>query len=237
MRHSRNGRTRADGKTVPDENPLEQEAITEGLTAAAERQTLFTDAVIAIAITLLALDLPIPGGRTNSQFLHSAWHDRSDYISFLISFMVIGVHWRSHHGVFRYVIRSDTTLGQLNLTWVFLQVITPFAAKILSGDHAFQVRFGFYALVQFLASAVFVMMVGYLQRTSLCRPGTPDRVLQYMKVQNFIMAGLFLLSIPVSFVTHWSYVCWALGPVIASLSHFQPGCKGGGLVAEGCTTQ
>jgi Endosomal/lysosomal potassium channel TMEM175 len=63
--------------------------------AAVERLIFFTDAVVAIALTLLALELPIPGGTQNvdsisiPEMLRDARQHIDDYIAFLISFVVI----------------------------------------------------------------------------------------------------------------------------------------------------
>ena len=78
---------------------------------AAERMTFFADAVIAIAITLLALELPVPRGvdiKTNAQLWSALAEGRQEYLAFLISFVVIGTHWSAHHRIFRYV----TTIGR-----------------------------------------------------------------------------------------------------------------------------
>jgi len=56
---------------------------------AVERLSLFSDAVAAIAITLLALDLPVPADATVSVFWSSVRHSGSNYLAFLISFAVI----------------------------------------------------------------------------------------------------------------------------------------------------
>jgi Endosomal/lysosomal potassium channel TMEM175 len=73
--------------------------------AAAERLMFFSDAVIAIALTLLALDLPVPGGIENATvsipaMVNDARQHLDDYLAFLISFLVIAAHWRLHHRVF-----------------------------------------------------------------------------------------------------------------------------------------
>src|SRR4249919_2859902 len=74
--------------------------------AAAERLAFFSDAVVAIALTLLALGLPVPGGVENpdsvsvSAMIRDARQHVDDYIAFLISFLVISAHWRLHHRVF-----------------------------------------------------------------------------------------------------------------------------------------
>src|SRR4051794_8977616 len=84
------------------ENAAEENA-TVARAVAAERLTFFADAVIAIAITLLALELPTPLGSTNHELLESVGEHQGEYIAFLISFVVIGAHWSGHHRVFRHV--------------------------------------------------------------------------------------------------------------------------------------
>src|SRR6516165_8761282 len=78
---------------------------------AAERLIFFTDAVAAIAMTLLAFDLRSPditAKMSNGQALAALWEqNRLYYVAFLISFMVIGSHWRAHHQLFRNVSRLD----------------------------------------------------------------------------------------------------------------------------------
>jgi hypothetical protein len=124
--------------------------------SAAERVVFFSDAVVAIAITLLALALPVPRGfpsMTNSQLLDALREDRAGYIAFLVSFLVIGNHWSVHRQIFRYVNRVNRKIGLLNMGWLLMMIVTPFATRMLSGSGAFGVRFTLYALVQVIASA------------------------------------------------------------------------------------
>src|SRR3712207_632078 len=88
--------------------------------AAAERLTFFSDAVVAIAITLLAIELPVPRGETTAELLASVRQESFEYLSFLISFVVIGTHWRIHHSVFRHVRRADGPVVPLSLLWLLL---------------------------------------------------------------------------------------------------------------------
>ena len=92
----------------------------------AERLIFFSDAVVAIAITLLALGLPLPAhltsDSTSHEVFHGMWADRSDYFAFLISFVVIANHWRTHHRLFRYVARLDRRIVTLNLIWLLMVV-------------------------------------------------------------------------------------------------------------------
>ena len=102
----RHGRHAPDPSALPDEDVPEVEVEVEA--RATDRAVTFGDAVIAIAITLLALDLPVPlDGLTNGQFLHALGHDWSGYLALLISFLVIANHWSTHRRVFRYVSRLN----------------------------------------------------------------------------------------------------------------------------------
>jgi uncharacterized membrane protein len=119
--------------------------------ASAERLMFFSDAVVAIALTLLALELPVPGGIENvdsvsiSDMISDAGRHLDDYLAFLISFLVIGAHWRIHHRAFRYVREATTPIIRLNMYWLLLIVITPFTTKTLSVGQQNLLRFGLYA--------------------------------------------------------------------------------------------
>src|SRR5512143_3862197 len=82
-----------------------------------ERIVFFSDAVMAIAITLLALDLrlPVVDAAVAGQVLPAqlaALQPR--FMTFCISFIVIGIYWISHHRYFGYIRRYDTRLILLN---------------------------------------------------------------------------------------------------------------------------
>ncbi len=184
---------------------------------AAERLTFFADAVIAIAVTLLALDLPVPSGNTNGEMLRSALDHRDGYLAFCISFLVIASHWRGHHRVFRYVTHLDSRLTRLTLGWLFTLVVTPFATRVITGNGAFQVRFGFYSVVQIAALVLFALMSRDIERRHLTRPGTPATIHSHTFLRTAGLTCGFLLSIPLSFVTSYSYVCWIVAPLLATI--------------------
>ena len=85
---------------MADGDPLDPDA-TEVERRAAERLTFFADAVVAIAITLLALELPAPKGSSTSEVLRSLADNGYEYSSFVIGFLVVAAHWKAHHRVFR----------------------------------------------------------------------------------------------------------------------------------------
>jgi TMEM175 potassium channel family protein len=184
---------------------------------AVERLTFFADAVIAIAITLLALDLPVPQGDTNAAMWHSALANAEAYLAFAISFLVISRRWAAHHQIFRYVTHLDGRLRGLTMAWLFTQIVTPFATRVIVGEGAFQVRFGFYVLVQLVSQAVFTLMVREVESRHLYRDDTPPDLFRRTYFREIGMAVGFAVAVPVSFVTQWAYALWALGPLTMNL--------------------
>jgi uncharacterized membrane protein len=186
---------------------------------AAERLTFFSDAVVAIAITLLAIDLPVPEGDTLHHFWLSFRNDDGHYAAFLISFLVIAAAWFDHHDLFRYVHGTDARLKLLNMWWLFCIVLTPFATKLLVlGGQSLTVhalRWGFYALVQVLESSMVFAMLRHMITRGLADPPPPVRAAMTWKSASVILG--FGLSIPVFFVITEGWVLWALGPVLAGV--------------------
>lgn len=185
-------------------------------TLAAERLTFFADAVVAIAITLLALDLPVPHGTTNARIWQDVLAHRDEYLAFAISFLVISAHWRGHHNIFRYVTYLDGRLAGLTMGWLFFQVVTPFATRVITGDGAFQFRFYFYVLVQVAAFALFALMVREIETRHLHRDDIPEGFFRRTYLRELGMAAGFLVSLPVALLTAWAYVCWAAGPLLVN---------------------
>jgi uncharacterized membrane protein len=175
-----------------------------------ERLIFFSDAVVAIAITLLAFALPsLPTGTSttsNSALLHSLSGKGSAYLAFLISFVVIGSHWRSHHRLFLAVQRLDPVVTTMNMIWLFLIVIQPFATRVLAGNGAFGVRFSFYAIIQIATLSCFMVMYHRMRRMGQVHEDAAKATDNDRRLVIFMV--MFAVSIPLSFVTHWAYLCW-----------------------------
>jgi uncharacterized membrane protein len=187
---------------------------------AAERLTFFSDAVIAIAMTLLAIELPLPEGHTVHDFWVSARHDDGHYAAFLISFVAIAAAWNSHHDIFRYVRRVDTRARTLNTSWLLMIVLTPFATRLLTagGPPTVALRFGFYALVQLLDSALLLAMLRHMiDRRELA--SVPREVLAAWTWRNYSPMLAFGLSIPVFFFTSYGWVLWFAVPMALGRLH------------------
>jgi len=95
------------------------------------RAEAFSDGVLAVAITLLALDLHVEatGHGTLVHQLGQAW---PSFVAYVVSFFVIGVIWVNHHAMFALIDRVDRVLLFENLVLLMFVVTLPFTTSTLA---------------------------------------------------------------------------------------------------------
>lgn len=101
-----------------------------------ERMILFSDAVFAIAITLLVIGLEPPEIKntitTNADFWQAFVKTSPNFIGFLMSFAMIGLFWSKHHQMFGFVFNYTPKLIFLNLLLLFTIVLMPYSTLVYS---------------------------------------------------------------------------------------------------------
>lgn len=185
-----------------------------------DRMVFFSDAVVAIAMTLLALELPVPEGTTVSKVLEGLRDNGGAYGAFVLSFFVIGGAWQAHHQLFAYIKRIDATTIGRNLQWLLIIVVTPFVTKLMihgagdRHDHSASIRLACYGFVQVLTWLTLLRIYLHLRNHDLLTEDAPVR-LQGWAERRGILIGLFLLSVPLAFVTPWAAAaCWIGSPLV-----------------------
>jgi uncharacterized membrane protein len=168
-----------------------------------ERLLFFSDAVFAIAITLLVLEIRLPspdGTITDSQFfpvLIGMWHK---FLAYLMSFLVIGVFWIGHHRKFRFIKRYDSTLLFLNLLMLMGIAFLPFPSSMIS-EYPYRTATIFYALTLMLTSVFSIAIWWYASRNNRLIDSDLDAKQRRRQFINPIATSIvFLLSIGVAFL-------------------------------------
>jgi uncharacterized membrane protein len=115
----------------------------EGVTLGLERIVFFSDAVIAIAITLLVLDIRLPEGSGNLATSLLALLPR--YLGWAVSFWVIALYWVAHHRCYRYIRRYDRRLMYLNFLFLMFIAFMPFPTTLLFSNGLQSASVIFYA--------------------------------------------------------------------------------------------
>lgn len=92
----------------------------------------FSDGVIAVAITLLVLDLRVPepgGGGGLARRLGELW---PNYLAYVVSFVAIGIMWINHHAMLRRLTAVDHSVLVLNLVLLLCIVVLPFSTSLIA---------------------------------------------------------------------------------------------------------
>jgi uncharacterized membrane protein len=101
-----------------------------------ERIAFFSDAVFAIAITLLIIEVKVPeihGDHVNSHAIAIGLTKlTTKFIGFIVSFFVIGMYWVNHHQLYKFVSHYNAKLVWANLFLLFSIVLMPFSSAFYS---------------------------------------------------------------------------------------------------------
>ncbi|NMH28401.1 TMEM175 family protein [Flavobacterium silvaticum] len=97
-----------------------------------DRLVFFTDAIVAIAITLLALNIHVnigPDGHLHYSDLLRQW---KHFLAFGLSFFNIAVFWKTHHTFFGYIRKIDDRMIWCTIFWLLFIVVLPFSTSLVS---------------------------------------------------------------------------------------------------------
>jgi uncharacterized membrane protein len=172
-----------------------------------ERLVFFSDAVIAIAITLLVVTLAIPEATENvGDALLDRW---PQMLSYVLSFLVIGVFWMAHHRIFRYVGSIDQRLIWLNLLFLMCVAFIPFPTGVLGDHDGSRGAIVFYAATIGLTGTVLASIWQYLIHAGHLNERADAKIVRYLTRRSLVTPISFLVSIPLSFVSlRLAEACW-----------------------------
>ncbi|MGH2974867.1 MAG: TMEM175 family protein [Solirubrobacterales bacterium] len=184
------------------------------------RLVAFSDGVFAIAITLLVLNLRVPGHLGNDELSSALWDQWPDVLAFALSFAVIGRFWVIHHRFFGEVTGFDARLIALNLFYLAWIVLLPFSSQVLGdygGDEAAVILYSINLSAVVLAGT---LMFSDAQRSGLVRT-TPEEARENRN-RALRIAAVFLISIPVALVNpplaQWFWLALFAGPATSRIA-------------------
>jgi uncharacterized membrane protein len=168
-----------------------------------DRLAVFSDAVFAIAATLLVLDIRIPPGLDPAEFHRALRGQLAAIVTYALSFAVIGQLWLTHHRIFSYIARVDYVLLGGSLILMGLVAFLPFPVQLLSEYHnqpwAVALYMGTFAVASAMQRLVWVYATARPQL--LIRPVAE----QVRRRYNLILATMplgFGVLVPLAFFAH-----------------------------------
>jgi uncharacterized membrane protein len=181
-----------------------------------DRIITFSDAVMAIVMTLLALDLrapELPSHTTWRAYHHAVAPIAPVFVSFTLSFAIVAVYWVGHYYFFRHIKHATGTMLWLNINLLFWIALMPFPTQLLGAHPTGEIPIILYGLNQLFASIAMMLMRFHAVRAHLF---TEDWVARYHGPSQSV-PGLVLNSAAIIFAfvnVYVSLVCLVLIPAL-----------------------
>jgi uncharacterized membrane protein len=125
-----------------------------------ERLAALSDGIFAVAMTLLVLDLHVPASEaihSQGQLWHTLAHAAPELISYLLSFMTLGIFWNGQQAQLNAFTRSDRHLSWIHLVFLFAVSLMPFSTRLLAEYIAYRsVLIAYWANILLLGLVLFV---------------------------------------------------------------------------------
>ena len=159
-----------------------------------------SDGVIAIAITLLVLEITVPeipvGGPLSvlPDLILDQWHE---FFGFVLSFLVIASYWVNHRRIFVHIEKHDRGVVWLNLLFLLMVAFVPFASSVFA---TYPDQFGIMFLSGTLALTGFTLALlwSYASWKQLVEEGLTSRTVEIQAARYLASPFVFLLSIIVA---------------------------------------
>ncbi len=166
-----------------------------------ERFVTFMDALMAIIMTIMVLEIKIPAVKTLTdetlrQELHKAV---TPLIGFLVSFATLTMIWISHNDLMRDIKGITKQFALLNFLLILVIALVPFSTALGWGYSTTSLAVFIYALNIFLLSGVFTILYGFSVVKKLI-PATTSQYMRAKKIISFFALALLVIAMFLSFV-------------------------------------
>jgi len=161
------------------------------------RLEAFSDGVIAIIITIMVLELRVPLGNSLAVLRPVA----PVFLSYVLSFIFMGIYWSNHHHLFQVVEHVDGRVLWANLHLLFWLSLTPFVTAWMGQNHFASLPVALYGVVLLLAAIAYFILTRVLLLIH-----DADSKLAIALGADFkgkISMVIYLLAIPLAFVRPW----------------------------------
>jgi uncharacterized membrane protein len=159
------------------------------------RLEAFSDGVLAIIITIMVLELHVPEGPTLEDLSHSA----TGFLTYLLSFVYIGIYWNNHHHLLHACHRVTGSILWANLHLLFWLSLVPFSTGWMGENHFATVPTAVYGVVLLMAGVAYLI----LEQRIVAAEGETSLVKRALGAdwKGKLSAALYALAIVLAFVS------------------------------------
>ena len=162
------------------------------------RLEAFSDAVLAIIITVMVLELNVPEG----DHLSDLWDDTGlGLLTYVLSFVYIGIYWNNHHHMFHATDRINGTILWANLHLLFWLSLIPAVTAWIGETRSAPVPTAVYGAVLLMAGVAYYILTRTI--VSLLGPHSAIATAVGKDVKGIVSVVLYAAAIPLAFVSRW----------------------------------
>jgi uncharacterized membrane protein len=192
-----------------------------------ERLAFFTDAVFAIALTILIVAVAVPSLRDDNDAgeLWDALADKvPEFVAFFIGFAVLGRYWMAHHVFYGYLARIDERFAVVSFVYLAFVAWLPFPTALLGEFPGNPVSVSLFAVSAGAVSALEAVLLARAQQHMLLRRPLSAAVFRHAMRASLLPEVFFALSIPIAFLsTYVAIGTWFLSvPAEMALDRRKP---------------
>ena len=171
------------------------------------RLEAFSDGVIAIIITIMVLELRPPHGTALADLRPLL----PVFLSYLLSFVYLGIYWSNHHHLLHVARRVDGAVMWSNLLLLFWLSLVPFTTAWMGENHGAPTPGAVYGLLLLLTALSYLL----LQRAILRLEGPQSMLASAVgrDLKGKLSPLGYALAIPLAFVHEW--LAWGLYVIVA----------------------
>jgi len=171
------------------------------------RLLALSDGLFATVLTVLVLDLRVPeafsvSGSSIDDFIK--WIGPR-FFSYLLTFLVAGTYWLTHHRDFDHIEGHDRGLLAYNLLFLLFIGLLPFSTAAISPislrSGAYPFYWTVYASNICLAGIMLTLTWKYAESHGLLKAETTVRLIRHIVVRQTVIPGVFLISIAVQYLS------------------------------------
>jgi uncharacterized membrane protein len=173
------------------------------------RMEAFSDGVLAIIITIMVLELAIPHEAGLAALLPLA----PVFLSYVLSFIFLGIYWNNHHHLFQVVEHVDGRVLWANLHLLFWLSLIPFVTGWMGEN-----QFAAWPVALYGVDLLFAAVAYFLLTRALLAIHKPDSVLATALGRDFkgkVSLLFYVVAVPLAFVYSWlAFALYVLVAVI-----------------------
>jgi uncharacterized membrane protein len=161
------------------------------------RLEAFSDAVIAIIITIMVLELKVPHGASLQELLPLL----PVFLSYVLSFVYVAIYWNNHHHMLHACTTVTGTILWANLHLLFWLSLFPFATGWMGENHFAAVPTALYGVVLLMAAIAY-----YVLQQAIIRAQGPESILQKAVGRDWkgrLSPVLYIMAIMATLVSPW----------------------------------